>query len=338
MVMTIGDVAEALEVSKGTVSRAITGNGRISPATRQRVLDYMTAHDFHPNTIAQSLSRRKTMNLAFTIPTGPELIQLPFFLQALVGADGVAGAKGYDILIVNNTYADVQRVVSRQKVDGVIVSRNLVGSRMLGYLAGAGLPFVLIGTSDHPGVLQIDYDHHTACREFTAQLLQCWDGKPGLIAGPRAHLVTRARAAGFADAAPAAPIVWEATDEEKIVAAFHQLRAQGVTSVFCEDDMICGYLENNLQTGRLGVDPASVQVASFYDSPLLEALNPAVPVIHFDSTDLGARACSLLLASIAGQPHENVTLPYQIVLRGIDTPQQSSVPSDGESHRPEPKG
>ncbi|WP_426743491.1 LacI family DNA-binding transcriptional regulator [Gemmiger formicilis] len=37
----ITQIAQALGVSKTTVSRAISGNGRISTATRQRVLDYV---------------------------------------------------------------------------------------------------------------------------------------------------------------------------------------------------------------------------------------------------------------------------------------------------------
>ena len=37
----ITQIAQALGVSKATVSRAISGNGRISTATRQRVLDYV---------------------------------------------------------------------------------------------------------------------------------------------------------------------------------------------------------------------------------------------------------------------------------------------------------
>jgi DNA-binding LacI/PurR family transcriptional regulator len=36
---TIEDVAQGLGVSIATVSRAFTGNGRISPATRERVLE-----------------------------------------------------------------------------------------------------------------------------------------------------------------------------------------------------------------------------------------------------------------------------------------------------------
>ena len=40
--ITIADVAEALGVSKTTVSRAISGKGRIGKETRKRVLEYIS--------------------------------------------------------------------------------------------------------------------------------------------------------------------------------------------------------------------------------------------------------------------------------------------------------
>ena len=313
--MRIDDVATALGISKGTVSRAITGHGRISPATRELILTYMAEHDYHPNTIAQSLSSRKTMNIAFTVPTGKEFTQLPFFLQCLVGASGHAATNSYDTLVVNNEYMDVKRVVDQRKVDGVIVSRNVVGSRMLGYLASTGLPFILIGTTKRSSVLQVDHDHRAACREFTRLLLQQWKGAPGLIAGSNAHLVSRARAQGFKDAAGPAPIVWGAVDEPSVVNAFRELVSAGVSIVFCEDDMICGYLEKHLRTEK-GVDHSQYRVASFYDSPALQGLNPEVPVLHFDAVELGLTACSMLLAQLSGQTPDNAILDYQIVMRG----------------------
>jgi len=328
--VNINEVALALGISKGTVSRAITGNGRIAPATRQMVLDYMAAHNFHPNTIAQSLSHRKTMNLAFTVPDDRDLIQLPFFLQCLVGARTAAHPNGYDILVVNNTVSDVDRVVASQKVDGVIVSRNLVGSPMLDHLEKTGLPFVLIGTTPQRSVLQVDHDHRAACRELTGMLLELWQGKPGLIAGARSHMVSRARARGFQDAAGDAPIVWGAVDEKSVLAAFTQLRERGVDLFFCEDDMICGHLENNLQAGRLGVDGHDVRVASFYDSPMLEALTPEVPVVHIDALELGARACEMVLARIAGHEQNNVLLQYEIKTRRTD---RRVIADGGDRHR-----
>ena len=61
--ITIADVAETLGVSKTTVSRAISGKGRISEATRQRVLNYIDEHDYKPNVIARGLAQSKTFNL-----------------------------------------------------------------------------------------------------------------------------------------------------------------------------------------------------------------------------------------------------------------------------------
>jgi len=313
--LNIDDVAAALGVSKGTVSRAITGHGRIAPATRQMVLAFMEQHGFHPNTIAQSLSRRKTMNLAFTVPDDRELIQLPFFLQCLVGARAAAHPKGYDILVVNNTVSDVERVVSSQKVDGVIVSRNLIGSPLLDSLVESNLPFVLIGTAPQRNVLQIDHDHRAACRELTKLLLSQWQGHPGLIAGSQSHMVSQARAEGFQEAAGQAPIVWNALDEESVIAAFNELRQDGVDLFFCEDDMICGHLQNNLRAGRLGATAKNARVASFYDSPMLEALTPEIPVVHIDAVDLGTRACEMVLARVAGEEQHDVLLQYEIKTR-----------------------
>ena len=60
-VITISDVAEALGVSKTTVSRAISGKGRIGEATRQKVLAYIEEHDYKPNVIARGLAQSKNI-------------------------------------------------------------------------------------------------------------------------------------------------------------------------------------------------------------------------------------------------------------------------------------
>ena len=61
--ITISDVADALGVSKATVSRAISGKGRIGDETRQRVLAYIEEHDYKPNVIAKGLAQSKTFNI-----------------------------------------------------------------------------------------------------------------------------------------------------------------------------------------------------------------------------------------------------------------------------------
>ena len=65
--ITIADVAEALGVSKTTVSRAISGKGRIGKETRKRVLEYIEEHDYKPNAIAKGLAQSKTYNICVVI-------------------------------------------------------------------------------------------------------------------------------------------------------------------------------------------------------------------------------------------------------------------------------
>ncbi len=66
--LTIADIAQELGVSKTTVSRAISGKGRIGEGTRNRVLQYIEAHNYSPNVMAKGLAQKKTYNLGMTLP------------------------------------------------------------------------------------------------------------------------------------------------------------------------------------------------------------------------------------------------------------------------------
>ena len=55
--MTISDVAEALNISKTTVSRAISGKGRIGAETRRRVLDAMCSAKTTAASFAEGISK-----------------------------------------------------------------------------------------------------------------------------------------------------------------------------------------------------------------------------------------------------------------------------------------
>ena len=86
--ITIADVAEALGVSKTTVSRAISGKGRIGRETRERVLAYIEEHDYKPNVIAKGLAQSKTYNICVVMPGEYDVVDLTFFQECLFGIQG----------------------------------------------------------------------------------------------------------------------------------------------------------------------------------------------------------------------------------------------------------
>ena len=65
--LTISDVAEALGMSKTTVSRAISGKGRVSDETRALVQSYIKEHNYRPTAVARGLAQNRTYNIALVV-------------------------------------------------------------------------------------------------------------------------------------------------------------------------------------------------------------------------------------------------------------------------------
>ena len=102
--ITIADVAETLGVSKTTVSRAISGKGRIGSETRERILKYIDEHHYTPNVIAKSLAQSKTYNIGIVMPGDYELIDLPFFQNCMMGIHEIASSMDYDVLQIGRAH------------------------------------------------------------------------------------------------------------------------------------------------------------------------------------------------------------------------------------------
>lgn len=66
---TIKDIAEKLQVSIATVSRALRNSSEIKKETKEAVLAMAESLDYHPNLLASSLSSKKTKIIGVVVPT-----------------------------------------------------------------------------------------------------------------------------------------------------------------------------------------------------------------------------------------------------------------------------
>ena len=75
--MKIAEIADALGVSKTTVSRALSGKGRVSEETRAKVFSYagLTSTD---TTAPRTVPQGPTHNLSLVIPKHFVRLDLPF--------------------------------------------------------------------------------------------------------------------------------------------------------------------------------------------------------------------------------------------------------------------
>lgn len=325
--LTIDDIAEALGVSKTTVSRAISGKGRISEETTRRVRAYIEEHNFKPNVYAQGLAQQCTRNIGVIWPKDTEAEALPFFQKCLLGINRVTAKEGYDLLLTitneseNETQA-IRRIVENHKVDGIILTRTLVKDAAADYLKEADVPFVSIGSCEDPQRICVDNENEQACAALTGRLLDMGIRRLGLIGGPFGHVISRTRLHGFQkgfDAAGKTPdpdlIFMGVRTEEEVERAVLQLVKQGADAVIGMDDRITGEILSICHRKGIAV-PEQLRLASFYDSPFLEHSVPAVTAVQFDDAALGATAAQTLLALLHGEAVASRYLDsYRIQLR-----------------------
>ena len=323
--LTIADIADALGVSKTTVSRAISGKGRIGSETRELVLKYIDAHNYTPNVIAKSLAQNKTYNLAVVMPGDYELIDLPFFQNCIMGIQEIASSFDYDMLLTVCNNADVtklERIVRNRKVDGVILLRSFMDDVQVEYLQEKNVPFVVTGSSNYKGVVQVDNDHRAACRELTSILLMKRMKKIALIGGNEEHVVTQSRLMGFKDAfadsgtAVDESLIYMNLDNPVLLdGKLDDIIKREVDCIVCMDDAICMEVLYKLRREGISV-PDQIRVASFYNSSMLESHDPSITSLDFDAKELGMLVCRTLLDMIEGQKVQKKTLlGYEVRLR-----------------------
>lgn len=289
------------------------------------VLKYIDAHNYTPNVIAKSLAQNKTYNLAVVMPGDYELIDLPFFQNCIMGIQEIASSFDYDMLLTVCNNADVtklERIVRNRKVDGVILLRSFMDDVQVEYLQEKNIPFVVTGSSNYKGVVQVDNDHRAACRELTSILLMKRMKKIALIGGNEEHVVTQSRLMGFKDAfadsgtAVDESLIYMNLDNPVLLdGKLDDIIKREVDCIVCMDDAICMEVLYKLRREGISV-PDQIRVASFYNSSMLETHDPSITSLDFDAKELGMLVCRTLLDMIEGQKVQKKTLlGYEVRLR-----------------------
>lgn len=323
--ITIADVAEALGVSKTTVSRAISGKGRIGKETRDRVLQYIEEHDYKPNVIAKGLAQSKTYNLCVVMPGDYDVVDLTFFQECLFGIQEIAGIMEYDILLSickTNDISSLERIISNRKVEGVILMRTFVEDAQIEYLQSKNVPFVTIGSSNYKGVIQVDHNHKSACKELTSIILMKGMKKIALVGGDENHVVTQSRLRGFREAyekmgetIDPSMLFLNLDNNVMIDKIVEEILERKTECILCMDDAVCSRVLKKLREKHISV-PKDIRVASFYNSSVLENNVPSITSLSFDAKELGMVACKTVLDVIDGQEVSARTLlPYEVVLK-----------------------
>jgi len=154
----IRQLAKQLDISIGTVSKALNGRHDVNEKTRKRVLAAAAKLGYAPNQSGRSLRQGSTNAVGFLIEFSPEAAANSdnFFVGLVEGAQSALARHHLDLIVLpystqQNSFEQLQRIVARRLVDALIISATLKVDPRLDFLSRANIPFVALGRSDSGG-------------------------------------------------------------------------------------------------------------------------------------------------------------------------------------------
>lgn len=201
---TIYDIAKELNISKSTVSRALTNHPEVKAETRKAVLELAEKMDYQRNMLSINLISRKSNLIGIIVPE----FETSFFPQVVIGAQEMASKYGYNIIVSQSnekfeTEVANSKVMLSSQVDGILVSisKETRSYEHLKIFQRKGIPMVLFNrVCDELIVPKVVIDDYDAALGAVEHLIQTGKRRIAHLAGPDSLITSRKRLKGYLDA------------------------------------------------------------------------------------------------------------------------------------------
>lgn len=321
----IRQIAEALSLSSTTVSRALSGKGRVSETTKKRIFSYIEEHKVVPAVHCSAYTEKKTKNILVTIAGEGDYGLLPYFSQVIVSAYDYFQPLGYQVLVAKTSEDDIEplkKIIRQHKCDGVILSRTLKNALDICFLQEKGVPFVTIGSYDDNTIYQVDVNQQEGCRELTRRLLKKGIRRIALFGSSFTHIVTQTRLKGFLQAYEDLGLDFDRRLLFRHTAYLQgaeecteKAMKEGVECIICMDDNICLNVLNVLRKSGV-VIPRDIKIASFYNNRVLEEYTPPISCVNLDINELALKASEVLYCVLTGKEvQKRMLLGYEVLFK-----------------------
>jgi LacI family transcriptional regulator len=325
-VATIRDVASHAGVSLGTASRALTGSGPVSEASRQKVLEAAKELGYRVNKAARSLRTNRTDTIGLLVSD----VRNPFFAELAYVIDRTAAQHGRVVITMNadESVEGQTRALKAFKQEGV---DGLIAVPQDGSLTGfpEDIPTVFVdrtSSSSDPAVATppvVSTDHYEGMAQLVRYLVEKGHTDIGLISGSLHTSTGRTRKEAAVEELARHGLkmreecfAYGDFQWEKGRIAALKIFDQEIlpTALIAGDNMMAiGALraaqERNIKIGQ------DIALVAFDDLPAFELISPPLTVVAQDVEGLGRQAVDSLELLLAGKKASDITLPAQMIVR-----------------------
>lgn len=325
---TIYEVAKHAGVSLATVSRVMNDSAKVSPKTRQKVLSSMTALNYQPNSIAQSLASRRSNCVGVMVSE----LYGPIF-GALVSSieNELTRAGKFTVFAVGHSDEDKEKeainfLISRN-CDALILHVEAVSDDYLRDLSHGETPFVLTnrvvsGLEDKCITLNNELGGYLATRH----LLEIGHEDIAYISGPLTWGDAKARLAGHKRALEEAGMTF---DRRLMIEGNYMLPSgyqamlrlldgdEHFTAVICANDEMAVGAMDALRERGLSV-PDDISLVGFDNVRWAPFLSPKLTTVNYPIGEMGQMASRWVLKHVYKDNGVDIQSAFdpQLVVRG----------------------
>ncbi len=317
MAVTIKEIAQKVNVSIATVSRALNGDSKVTDKTKDLVLAAAKELEYKPNIVARYLVNKSSKIIGVILP---EIID-EFFSSVIKEIDRIAHDDGFNIIVSGshgrlNGAESIVNFMDRSMVEGLILMAPKLDGEIREVINNSRHPIVLLNSGDaFENSVKISIDNFQGAYASADHLI--WHGckKIGMIKGPSENFEARERYRGFKKA------LWDKKikiDQELIVSGDFTIKSgyygfirlfsqkKKPEAIFAANDMTAVGIYEAAKSLNIKI-PEDVAVVGFDDIFLSRLLNPRLTTIHVPIDELGARAVKYLLKMIKGKADKKLS-------------------------------
>ena len=312
---TIKDVAKRSRVSPKTVSRVINNEPSVRERTRGRVLEAISALNYHPDFSARNLRSAKSyaLGLAYDNPNAYYVISMQSGVLSSCRETGF-GLQIHPCNAASPTIAqELLDLARRSRLAGLILAPPMSERpELIRYLSSNGVHLVrIISAAEDPrdGFACVYVDDRDAAYAITEHLIQLGHERIGFLWGGTAHLSSFERYKGYRlalerygvklDDALVLPGDYSFDDGFRGTRNLLSLPRRPTAIFGSNDEIAAGAL---VAAKSMGIDvPNQLSIAGFEDSPFSRQSWPALTTARQATEEIARAATLLLIAEL--RPH-----------------------------------